>query len=103
VTRTPPQPPAVSIDSALLAEITRKVVERFDPRRILLFGSRARGTAGPDSDLDLFIEMESDKSPPQRAIEVSAIFGLRPWPMDLIVMTPAEDPLRDRGRGPSAL
>jgi len=77
-------------DSELLTDITKKIVEHFHPRRIILFGSRARGEARAESDLDLFIEMETAASPPERAVEVSSIFGLRPWSMDLVVYTPAE-------------
>src|SRR5262245_61537672 len=73
-----------------LDQITRKIVERFDPERVLLFGSRARGEARGDSDLDLFVEMQTDRPPPERAIEVAAICGLRPWPRDVVVYTPAE-------------
>ncbi len=78
------------IDSALIDRVTRTIVERFNPKRIVLFGSHARGDADPDSDLDLFIEMESDKRPPERVMEVSEVFGLRDWPMDLFVYTPEE-------------
>jgi hypothetical protein len=34
--------------------------------------------------------METDRRLPERAIEVSALFGLRTWPLDLVVYTPAE-------------
>ncbi len=78
------------IDSALIDRVTRTNVERFNPKRIVLFGSHARGDADPESDLDLFIEMESDKRPPERDIEVDEVFGLRDWPMDLFVYTPEE-------------
>ncbi len=78
------------IDEAQLAAITRTIVERFNPRRILLFGSHARGNAGPDSDVDLFVEMETDRRPPERIIEISSLFGLRTWGLDLLVYTPAE-------------
>jgi len=71
-------------------EIVRRIVTAFHPRRIVMFGSRARGHTGPDSDLDLFVEMDSDKSPPERAIEVSRLFGLRRWALDLVVYTPQE-------------
>ena len=37
----------------LIEEIIRKIVEAFQPRRIVMFGSRARGDTRPDSDLDL--------------------------------------------------
>ena len=76
--------------NALLEQVTRTIVERFHPKRIVLFGSHARGEAGADSDLDLFIEMHTSKRPPERAIEVSAAFGLRPWPLDVVVYTPEE-------------
>lgn len=76
--------------AALLEHVTKTIVERFRPRRIMVFGSHARGEAGPDSDLDLFIEMDTPRRPPERAIEVSEAFGLRPWPMDIVVYTPDE-------------
>jgi len=71
-------------------EIAAEIVEKFNPVRIVLFGSHARGEAKDDSDIDLFVEMESDRRPPERAIEVNAVFGLRPWPLDVVVYTPAE-------------
>lgn len=73
-----------------LDEIVRKIVDAFHPRRIVLFGSRARDEAGPDSDVDLMVEMESDASPPERAVAVSRLFRPRTWPMDLFVYTPDE-------------
>lgn len=76
--------------AALLEHVTKTIVERFRPRRIMIIGSPARGEAGPDSDLDLFIEMDTPRRPPERAIEVSEAFGLRPWPMDIVVYTPEE-------------
>ncbi len=80
----------VSIDAALIEQITRTIVERFQPRRIVLFGSRARGDYRPDSDLDLFVEMETPLSPPERATAIRTVFGLHWWPMDILVYTPEE-------------
>ena len=76
--------------TALLEHVTKTIVERFHPKRIVVFGSHARGDARPDSDLDLFIEMDTPHRPPDRAIEVSEVFGLRPWSMDIVVYTPEE-------------
>jgi predicted nucleotidyltransferase len=76
--------------AALLEHVTKTIVERFRPKRIMVFGSHARGDARPDSDLDLFIEMDTSRRPPERAIEVSEVFGLRSWPMDIVVYTPEE-------------
>ena len=39
-------------------EITRRLVEYYHPERIYLFGSAARGDSGPDSDLDVLIEID---------------------------------------------
>ena len=78
------------INEDTIASVTRTIVERFHPRRIVLFGSHARGDADQDSDLDLFIEMETARRPPERAIEISSAFGLHPWPMDILVYTPEE-------------
>jgi predicted nucleotidyltransferase len=51
-------------DSAL-AEITRRLAESYAPERIYLFGSKARGDAGPDSDFDLMVIVPDD-APPER-------------------------------------
>jgi uncharacterized protein len=42
-------------DPAILADIIKRVVEAAHPEKIVLFGSAARGTMGPDSDLDLLV------------------------------------------------
>jgi predicted nucleotidyltransferase len=35
--------------------IVDRIVERKRPHKIILFGSRGRGTARPDSDIDLCV------------------------------------------------
>lgn len=46
-----------------IAEIARRLVEFYNPVRIYLFGSEARGDAGPDSDLDFLVVVPDDLSP----------------------------------------
>lgn len=53
------------IDSLLehdpkLAEVVRRLVQAYQPERIYLFGSVARGDAGPDSDYDLLLVVPDD-------------------------------------------
>jgi uncharacterized protein len=59
----------VNNDSAhgdpVLDEIVRRLVAAYQPLRVYLFGSRARGDAGPDSDYDLMLVV-SDATPPAR-------------------------------------
>ena len=78
------------------------IIERFHPRRLILFGSHARSQATSDSDIDLFVEMDSALRPPERAAAIDAAFGLHPWAMDIVVYTPAEV-ARLRGRRGSLL
>ena len=44
----------------VLAEIVRRLREAYRPERIYLFGSKARGDAGPDSDYDLLVVVPDD-------------------------------------------
>lgn len=44
----------------VLAEIVRRLVEAYQPERIYLFGSVARGDAGPNSDYDLLVVVPDD-------------------------------------------
>ncbi len=46
----------------VLAEILRRLVRAYDPERVYLFGSKARGDAGPDSDYDLVLIVPDDAS-----------------------------------------
>jgi predicted nucleotidyltransferase len=38
-----------------LDDIVRRLVDAYRPERVYLFGSRARGEGGPDSDYDLLV------------------------------------------------
>ena len=85
-----PVPVPKPSDEEILGDLTRLLVERFGARRVVLFGSRARGDARPDSDFDVFAEMESTDRPPERNARIPAEIGLRPWSLDLLVYTPDE-------------
>lgn len=43
-----------------LAEVVRRLVEAYVPERVYLFGSKARGDVGPDSDYDLMVIVPDD-------------------------------------------
>ena len=59
-----------------LAEVVRRLVAAYEPLRIYLFGSVARGEPGPDSDYDLML-IVSDDAPPERRRSRLAYEALR--------------------------
>ncbi len=72
-------------------EMVRRIVAKFRPEKIILFGSYARGTAGPDSDVDLLVVMPSGAlSRREQAVQIRCAlyeFGI---PKDVIVATAQE-------------
>ena len=47
-------------DEAMLAEITRAIVNAVHPQRVILFGSGARGRMNAKSDLDLLVVKDDE-------------------------------------------
>jgi predicted nucleotidyltransferase len=74
-------------DSALQEAVDR-IVGGFHPNKIILFGSAARGEAGPDSDADLLVVMPVNGSKRQQAVQMDLALEGIPIPIDLIVVTP---------------
>ena len=66
------------LDDPMLAEIVRRLVDAFNPERIYLFGSTARGDAGPDSDYDLLMVLSNPAEPRYRLAQRahSLLWGL---------------------------
>lgn len=59
-----------------LREIVRRLVEAYEPDSVYLFGSKARGEDGPDSDYDLMVVVP-DQAPPERRRSRLAYQALR--------------------------
>ena len=70
--------------------IAKKIAENFNPEKIILFGSYAWGKPDKDSDLDLFVIMESTERPIKRAASLRRVLKDRYVPMDILVRTPDE-------------
>ena len=51
---------------SILTEIVTRLVDAYEPERIYLFGSHARGEEGPDSDLDLMVIVPDNALPERR-------------------------------------
>ena len=52
--------------SPALDEVVRRLVAAYEPERVYLFGSWARGDVGPDSDYDILVVVPDSASPERR-------------------------------------
>jgi len=73
-----------------LPAITNRIVNEYDPEKIVLFGSRAKGNFDEESDVDLFIIKKTNDSHIERAMKVDELFFPRDFGLDIIVRTPEE-------------
>jgi HEPN domain-containing protein/predicted nucleotidyltransferase len=67
-----------------------RIVKEFHPERIILFGSQARGDAGPDSDIDLLVVMDFEGSKFDKKMELGDVVRGETLPVDILVTTPAD-------------
>ena len=67
-----------------------RIVSMFEPQRVILFGSHAQGAPASDSDVDLLVVMEVQKSKRATAMEIDRALADREIPLDLVVLTPEE-------------
>ena len=79
-----------------LSEAVDRIVRKFHPIRIILFGSWARGSAREDSDLDLLVVLPQVEHKRKAAIEVLRALNGLPVAKDVIVTTPKE--IKERGQ-----
>jgi uncharacterized protein len=72
-----------------IREFSRRLAEEYRPKRIVLFGSYAKGSPRPDSDVDLLVVMPFRGNSILKAAEI--IRRLEPgFAVDLIVRTPGQ-------------
>src|SRR5919205_187899 len=74
------------IPMRVIRRFARQVAERFQPEKIILFGSYAYGTPHEDSDVDILVVMPA-RNQIDQAFRIRLAFP-RPFALDLIVRTP---------------
>jgi predicted nucleotidyltransferase len=74
----------------IIIKIANKIKTQFHSQKIILFGSYAWGEPTEDSDIDLFLVMESNLRRDERAVQISDLFPYRLFALDVIVYTPEE-------------
>jgi predicted nucleotidyltransferase len=68
-------------------EVIERLARRFSPEKIILFGSRARGTADGGSVFDLLVLFDEVADPHRRSAELHASLGDFPYATDIVVST----------------
>jgi predicted nucleotidyltransferase len=78
-----------SVDRAI-QRMVRRIVRQFHPERVILFGSHARGNAGPDSDVDLLVVIPVEGQKHKKQVQIRVALHDISVPKDIIVTTPED-------------
>ncbi len=74
----------------VLNEIVDRITRVFPVRQIILFGSRAHGEAGAESDYDVAVIWDTPLARLSRTFEVRKLLVDVPASLDVVCLTPAE-------------
>lgn len=80
----PPSIRKAEIRRALPVALGR-IVDRFNPNRVVLFGSQARGDADPQSDVDLLVVFADDGDQRERQVAIRRLLADMPFAKDVLV------------------
>jgi predicted nucleotidyltransferase len=78
------------LSQTTIHEAVDRLVSRFEPERIILFGSQARGTADEHSDVDLLVICRIDGGRRKLMVEMDRSLSGLGFARDVIVVTPEE-------------
>jgi len=79
-----------TVSAVMLTELVRRIVAAVQPRRIILFGSAARGQMGPHSDLDVLVIMPDGIHRRETARQVYRALRRFSMPKDVVVVTESD-------------
>lgn len=80
----------------IIDDVAQRLIQDFNPLKIILFGSRARDDARQDSDIDLLVVMPDGTDRRVAAVAMRKRLADIPLSKDVIVTTPSQ--LRERGQ-----
>lgn len=88
-----PSVPATIRDEHIRAawpKAIESIVTAYRPTQVILFGSQARGDAGPDSDVDLLVVFDDDRDRRERRIGIRRLLRDMPFAKDVLVASAAD-------------
>jgi len=77
-------------DYSIVNKVVDRIVSDFNPHLVVIFGSVANRTAEENSDLDIFVVMDTELSYHRRATAIYLKLLDISLPMDIIAVTPEE-------------
>lgn len=86
------------IETNKINDIVLRIVSKFNPDKIILFGSYAGGTPNDDSDVDLLIIKDTHLSRHKRSFDIEKSLIGSMVPMDILVYTNKEFELEKKER-----
>jgi len=78
------------ITQSQIEEVKNRIVEKFHPEKIILFGSYANGEPNDESDLDLLIIQRTDLPRKERRLPILKMLRDMKIAMDILNYTPNE-------------
>ncbi len=85
----------LQLSDYVIKKVCNRIVEKFHPQRIILFGSLSKGTATKNSDLDLLMIVDDKNNLARlkrrdRYVEILRLFHHKGFGLDVIVLTNQE-------------
>ena len=72
-----------------IQKFVQELVLKFNPEKVILFGSFAYGKSSKSSDVDLLVIMNTNLRPIEQEVAIRKTIH-RKFPLDLIVFTPSQ-------------
>ena len=69
--------------------VVEQIAEKFQPEKIILFGSYAYGRPKPESDVDLLVVMETSLRNREQAVQIARAIDYH-FGLDLLVRSPQQ-------------
>lgn len=85
-----PKPASKPSIHRAIERVAERIVRRFRPEKIILFGSGARGDVTWESDIDLLVIMDFEGSKLDKMVELRGVLTGIEVPTDILVTTPAD-------------
>jgi predicted nucleotidyltransferase len=78
------------LSEANIRQAVHRIVQAIEPRRVILFGSYARGEASPDSDLDFIVVLDQTPNKHREMARLRSAVGMVGVGVDVLVFSEAE-------------